>query len=114
MGGMEARRAGTGGVDRVKPAVDEDCGDRGPPILALGQARIVRRFRRLEAVNHFLLGHDADPGALHEPGIALANADRAGSAVSNVSESDLAIAVKDTAEGLVFIAAVEGIGFGFV
>src|SRR5438093_7280385 len=109
MGGMEARGTAVGGIEGVLPAMDHDGGDRWPPVVAFGGRGEAHRRRRGLIVNDLLAGDDADPAALHEAAVALANADGHARSIDDAANGNAAVAVKDPVEGLVLIAAVVGI-----
>src|SRR5438309_6676478 len=105
---METRRAAVRGVQRVLPTVHDNGRNSGPPVLArLVKRRIERRDRRTRLVVHdFRKRYHPDPAALHKAAVALANADRLRSAVRNIEDTDVTIAMKDAVERLVLVAAV--------
>src|SRR6266852_2858043 len=106
MGGMEARGTAVGGIEGVLPAMDHDGGDRWPPVAAFGGRGEAHRRRRVLIVNDLLAGDHADPAALHEAAVALANADGHARSIDDVANGNVAVAVENAVERLVLIAAV--------
>src|SRR5438045_2449022 len=102
---MEAGRTAVDGVYRELPAVNNDRGDGGPPVLAAGQSRIVRRRSAGRVVNQLLAGNDSRPAALHEAAVPLADAGGGRSAIGDVGDPDCHVAVEDAIERLILVTS---------
>src|SRR5438094_2120689 len=106
MRGVEASRATVGRVEGVLPAMDNDSGDGRPPILAIGRKRKAGWRLGGLVVDDLLAGDHSDPAAFDEMAIPLADAHRGRCAVDNVGHADMAVAMKNPVERLIFVAAV--------
>src|SRR5262245_499385 len=89
--------------------MNDDGGDRRPPILAGRQRRVTRWRTGVGVVNQLLAGNYPGPAALHEAAVALADADRGRCAVGDIGNPNGLISVEDTVKRLIFIAGVIGV-----